>query len=117
MIDKIRKGHMLIAEFLDTWRLIPRAIMAGYAYMVYYVVVVWYTNLAPYMIEGCVSSTVADCIAQAPTSQHSALVVAVIGIAAPMVGFYVNTGKKWDTGFLPWNKKVEEKPKDDEAAD
>jgi len=104
MIDKLRKAHLALAELFDAWRLIPRAIVGGYGYLLYYMVIEWYTKLAPYMLEGCVSETVTDCIVQAPTSQHSALVIAIVGIAAPIFGFYANTGKKWN-GFTPWSKK------------
>lgn len=31
-----------------------------------------------------------------PTTQHAALVTAVVGIIAPVAGFYQGSGRKWD---------------------
>ena len=101
-IDKARMVHLAWAEFFDAWRVIPRTIVAGYAYLIYWVVAEWYVNLAPYMLDGCVSQTVTDCLIQAPTNAHTALVVTVVGMAAPIMAFYVNTSKKWN-GFTFWN--------------
>ena len=114
-MDKFRMAHLAIAEMLDAWRIIPRAIIAGYGYLLYYMVDEWFSNLQPYMIDGCVSENVVDCIAQAPTSQHVALVMAIVGIAAPIVAFYVNTSKKWN-GFTPWTKKSQE-PEESETGE
>ena len=100
-IDKWRMRHMALAEFFDAWRVIPRAIVAGYGYMLYWVIVEWYTNLAPYMVDGCVSEKAIECMVQAPTMEHTALVVTVVGISAPIMSFYVNTSKKWN-GFTFW---------------
>lgn len=109
-IDTWRKGHMAVAEMIDNWRVIPRAIAAGYAYMMWKVVV-WYMNLQPQMMEGCDVATLAEkCIIAAPTTQHAALVTAVVGISAAVFGLYANSGKKWN-GFTAWGKKKEdEKP-------
>lgn len=108
-IDRLRKYHLALAEMVDAWRVIPRTIVAGYAYLIYWVVTEWYTKLAPYMLEGCVSQAVEDCLIQAPTNAHTALVVTVVGMAAPIMAFYVNTSKKWN-GFTYWNKPNVEKP-------
>ncbi len=108
-IDDWRMGHMALAEFFDAWRVIPRIIVAGYGYMLYWVIVEWYTKLAPYMVDGCVSDKVVDCMVQSPTVEHTALVVTVVGISAPIMSFYVNTSKKWN-GFTFWNKTNTIKP-------
>ena len=112
-INKFRMAHMAVAEFFDAWRIIPRILVAGYGYLIYWVVIEWYTKLTPYILDGCVSANVVDCIIQAPTNAHTALVVTVIGIAAPMLAFYTNTSKKWN-GFTFWGKKpeVKEEPLD-----
>lgn len=106
-IDKFRQIHLSLAEGLDAWRIVPRALAAGYCYLLYKVVD-WYMNLAPYILEKCSSPTVTDCIVQAPTTQHAALVTAVVGIAAAVFGLYAGTGKKWN-GFTSWKKKPEHK--------
>ncbi len=55
----------------------------------------------------------ADCIVQAPTTQHTALVTAVVSIAAGVFALYTTTGKKWGD-FIPWNKsKKIEKPENE----
>lgn len=111
-VDKWRKGHLAVAEFVDAWRIIPRIIMGGYGYLIYWVVVEWYTKLKPYVLEGCVSDKVLDCIMQEPTNAHTALVVTVVGLAAPLTAFYVNTSKKWN-GFTHWNKPTDNGTKTD----
>ena len=115
-IDKIRMVSMALAEFLDTWRVIPRMLLGGYGYLLYWIIVEWYVKLEPHMVPGCVSEKMVECMVQAPTMEHTALVVTIVGIAAPITSFYVTTGKKWN-GFTFWNKKkptteilTEEKP-------
>jgi len=103
-IDLWRKGQLAVAEFVDAWRIVPRLLVAGYGYVVY-TVIMWYKELKPYMLEGCQSDVVKDCIVQAPTTQHAALVTAVVGMAAVVFGLYANSGKKWN-GFTYWNKKT-----------
>lgn len=102
-IDSWRKGHMAVAEWVDAWRIIPRAMVAGYAYVMWHVVK-WYMSLEPHLIENCnVEILQQACVVQAPSTQHAALVTAVVGIAAAVFGLYANSGKKWN-GFTHWNK-------------
>lgn len=101
-VNEARKWHLAVGEWFDSWRIVPRIIVAGYSYLVY-IVVKWYMELTPYMIEGCVSQVVTDCIAQAPSTQHAALVTAVISIAAAIFGLYSSSGRKWENGFRKWN--------------
>lgn len=106
-IDAWRMGHKAIAEWVDGWRLIPRLLVAGYAYMMW-VVVKWYMNLTPHMIEGCDIDKLGEaCIAVAPNTQHAVVLTAVVGVAAAVFGLYTNSSKKFDD-FKPWKKKVEE---------
>ena len=107
-MEGFRMGYLKIAEMLDMFRVIPRLLVAGYAYLVYKVVD-WYMSFVPYMLEGCVSDTVSDCIVQAPTNQHAALVTAVIGISAAVFGLYTSTGIKWsEYKFTSWKKKADD---------
>ena len=101
-IDTWRKGHLAIAEWIDAWRLIPRALVGGYVFLLYKVIN-WYMDLEPHLIPNCVSDNAVDCIVQAPSTQHAALVTAVVGISAAVFGLYTTSGKKWN-GFTPWNK-------------
>jgi len=102
IIDGFRKTHLSMAEAIDAWRIVPRLMVAGYGFLVYQVVS-WYMELVPYMLDGCVSDIVEKCIIEAPATQHSVLVSAVIGLGAVMVGFYVNTGRKWNEGIKKWD--------------
>jgi hypothetical protein len=103
-IDKIRQIYLLIAEFLDSWRVAPRLIVFGYAVIIYQVVS-WYMGLQPYMLEGCDVNLLKDkCIVEAPTTMHTALLTAMVGFATGIFGFYTTTGRKWGEGFKFWNK-------------
>lgn len=114
-IDTYRKGHMAVAELVDAWRVVPRLLVAAYSYLVW-VVVKWYMTLEPKLITGCVSDTALDCIYQAPTTQHAALVTAVVGVSAAVFGLYTNSGKKWN-GFTNWNGgTVKTEPKASDSA-
>ena len=101
-IDKFRQFYLAIAAGLDALRVVPRVLVALYCYMLYKVVS-WYMTLEPRLIDNCVSQNILDCIAQAPTTQHAALVTAVVGVAAAFFGMYAYTGKKWN-GFTFWKK-------------
>ena len=114
-IDTWRKGHLAIAEWVDAWRLVPRALVGGYAYLVY-AVTRWYMALEPKMIEGCVSDVALQCIYQAPTTQHAALITAVVGVGAAIFGLYTTSGKRWN-GFTLWNGGTTPDPDESEPND
>ena len=100
-IDTWRKGHLAVAEWVDAWRLIPRMLVGGYAFMMYKVVS-WYMNLKPELIENCNVELLKEvCVVMAPSTQHAALVTAVVGIGAAVFGLYASSGKKWN-GFTKW---------------
>ncbi len=102
-IDAWRKAHLAIAEWFDAWRIIPRAVIAGYTFLMWFVIQ-WYMKLTPYIIEGCdVEAFGSSCLIMAPTTQHAALVSTVVGIAAAVFGLYASSGKKWN-GFTEWKK-------------
>ena len=64
-------------------------------------------NLEPKIIENCNVELLKEvCVISAPSTQHAALVTAVIGIAAAIFAFYTTSGKKWN-GFTNWNKPGE----------
>ena len=101
-IDTYRKGQLAVAELVDAWRVVPRILVGAYSVLVWKVVK-WYMMLEPKMIAGCASDTALDCVYQAPTTQHAALVTAVVGVSAAVFGLYTNSGKKWGGGFINWN--------------
>ena len=111
-IDRFRQFYLSLAEAVDALRIFPRGLIALYCYTLYKVVS-WYMDLHPYMLDKCSSPTVIDCIVQAPTTQHAALVTAVVSIAAAIFGMYAATGRKWN-GFTFWKKKPKEKAEDKE---
>ncbi len=103
-IDTWRKGHMAVAEAVDAWRIVPRLIVAGYAAMMW-VVVKWYMDLKPSIIEGCDIELIKEaCISSAPSTQHAAVLTAVVGVAAAVFAFYANSGRQWN-GFTHWNRE------------
>ncbi len=104
-VDTWRKGHLAVAEWIDAWRLVPRLLVTAYAWVMYKVIK-WYMALEPKMIEGCTKELAETCVYNAPSTQHAALVTAVVGIAAAVFGVYASSGKKWN-GFTFWNRPGE----------
>lgn len=95
-MDKFKRGMLLGAETMDAWRVVPRALVAGYG-CVLWAVISWYMELESKVIPGCDIQTLAElCIIAGPTTQHAALVTAVVGISAAVFGLYTSTGRKWD---------------------
>lgn len=74
----LRDWALMIAEVADAWRLAPRTSISAYSYLLWYTVE-WYMNLI------------------APTTQQTALVTTIAGLAAVIFAFYVNTGRKWNS--------------------
>lgn len=67
---------LVAAERIDALRLAPRAIMAGYGWIVWETLQ-WYYSLPD------------------PNTQQAAAFSAVIGAAGAAIKFYVETGRKW----------------------
>jgi len=115
-IDNFRKNHLAIAEMVDSWRLIPRMIIAGYTYFLVKITM-WYMSLHPYMLDGCdIKELGQSCLIQAPTTQHIALITAIVGVSAAVFGLYSNSGKKWN-GFTLWNKNSKKEPEKENLTD
>lgn len=114
-IDTYRRRHLAIAEFVDAWRIIPRLLVAGYIWLLVKIVM-WYMDKEPYILEGCDVTTLGkECLVQAPSTQHAALVTAIVGIAAAIFGLYSGTGRKWN-GFTSWKKEVKNEEKKEELS-
>jgi hypothetical protein len=113
-IDAWRKFHMAFAEWVDAWRIIPRIVLLAYGYMTWDIIT-WYQELKPYMMKDCDVKTLGEaCIVSAPSTEHMALVTAVIAVAAAVIGLYTGSGKKWN-GFTHWNEhKQKEPPKEEQ---
>jgi hypothetical protein len=110
-INKWRLMHLAAAEAVDAWRIVPRAMVTAYGYLLAYMIH-WYMGLKPYVIEACVEAIgseaaqkIAECVVDLPGTQHTALLTAVIGISAGVFGFYANTGRNWSNGAHTWPTK------------
>lgn len=115
-IDAFQRIQLAIAEWFDAWRIFPRLMVGLYMTLVYQVVT-WYMALEDHVIVGCASQSVVDCIIQAPSNQHAALVTAIIGFSAAIFGFYASTGKQKPVPpkFKPQPPSVfDNKPTDDD---
>ena len=66
---------IFIAQAVDSWRIIPRAFLSIYMYLLYYVTF-WFMDL------------------QDPTMQQSGLISVVVGAGAAWFGLYTNSSKK-----------------------
>lgn len=65
------------AEIIDAYRVVPRLILVSYGWLIFYVIT-WFMGLPD------------------PTTQQAALVTTVTALAAPIIGLYTSTGRKWD---------------------
>ena len=106
-MDKERMTKAKWAEFADSWRIVPRLLVIGYAWLTWSVVS-WYMKI-PATLETCKvenSEKICGIIVQAgPTTQHAALVATVVGAAAVVFGLYTSSGKDWSKPIIPWLKK------------
>jgi len=101
-VNKFRTVHLAMAEAIDAWRLLPRFLVLGYSWLLVKVVL-WFMSLKPVVISGCnVAELAAKCMYDMPTTQHAALVTAVVGISAAIFAFYTNSGRKWNEGVMKW---------------
>jgi hypothetical protein len=65
-----------LAETNDAWRVFPRLILCGYAWLCY--------DLSRWFMA-----------LKAPASEQMAFVTVIIGLAVPLCGFYLNSGRRW----------------------
>lgn len=115
-----------IAEIIDAYRIVPRTIIALYAYGLYRIVE-WYINFELKYVTKCdsatlnvlmkegvsveeakaIACTVSEVIGH-PTG-YTALVTAMVGAAAVVFGLYANTGRSWE-GDKSLNKRKSSGP-------
>lgn len=114
--SRAKRLALSIAETIDALRLIPRLVLVGYSSLLA-CMVFWYMEIATVVKTECnaaliqilldknmdlekaqqLACTVADMVG-GPTTAQTALVTAVVGLAAPIFGFYATTSKKWGNG-------------------
>ena len=73
--DNPYQRWIFVAQAIDSWRLIPRAFLSVYMYLLYYVVF-WYMDLPD------------------PSMEQSGLISVVVGAGAAWFGLYTSTSKK-----------------------
>ena len=73
--DNPHQKLIFIAQAVDSWRIIPRAFLSIYMYLLYYVTF-WFMGL------------------EDPTMQQSGLISVVVGAGAAWFGLYTNSSKK-----------------------
>ena len=72
--DNPYQRWIFVAQAIDSWRLIPRAFLSVYMYLLYYVVF-WYMDLVD------------------PSMEQSGLISVVVGAGAAWFGLYTSTSK------------------------
>ena len=77
-----KQAVMDAAELADAWRIVPRGLIAGYAYLVWEVTA-WFQALP------------------APTDPQQWFVNVVWGAAAMITKFYLDSGRDWRQGESP----------------
>ena len=73
MVNPYQKW-IFVAQTVDSWRLIPRAFLSVYMYLLYYTTF-WFMGL------------------ESPTMEQSGLISVVVGAGAAWFGLYANTSK------------------------
>lgn len=115
MSDKrsVMNESLKIAEIIDAYRVVPRTIIALYAYGLYRIIE-WYINFELQYVTKCDSATlnvllkegvpveqanaIACSVSQVighPTG-YTALVTTMVGAAAVVFGLYANSGRSWE---------------------
>lgn len=114
-INRFRRAALVVAEFIDSFSIIPRLIVASYGVMVVHAFL-WFKSIATYPVYKCdaavlrifidakidvhqaqsIACQITE-IAGGPTTAQTALVTAVFGLAPIMFGLYVQTGPRYNS--------------------
>jgi hypothetical protein len=119
-----RHISLIIAESIDAWRIIPRAILVLYGTLVFNLYI-WFRSIPTYVQEQCdagVLKTLMDSnipleeakliacnildVVGGPTTAQSMFVTTIIGLSTGIFGLYVATGRKWERGLPKDNKPL-----------
>jgi hypothetical protein len=116
-VNGFRKWSNAIAETVDAWRLVPRLMVVAYGFLTWKTWE-WYTGLEAIVTKSnCQllgSQVVCDITGiVGPSTQQAALVTAVVGAAAVVIGLYSSSGKDWTKPLLPWFGSKNDEKKDD----
>jgi hypothetical protein len=122
-----RRTSLILAEAFDAWRVVPRLIVIGYAWLVVQLYL-WWKTIPSYVKESCdskvlevllknkisleeateIACTVTDVVG-GPTTAQSAFVTTIVGLSAGIFGLYTSTGRKWSEWTPPDTVKTEPK--------
>lgn len=122
---KFKTWALTLAESFDAWRIVPRAMLISYGYLVWSLYT-WYKNIPIYVqtkCDGAVLQILLDKsmkLAQAqelacnivgtvggPTSEQTMFVTTIIGLSTGIFALYTTTGRKWqkETGVIKDEEK------------
>lgn len=118
-VNGFRKWSNAVAESVDAWRIIPRAMVAAYGVLTWKTWV-WYTSIDVIITKtNCQllgSEVVCDITGVVgPSTQQAVLVTAIVSMAAVVIGLYSSSGKDWTKPLLPWFSKKQEPAKEEQA--
>lgn len=110
---KFKTWALNVAESFDAWRIVPRAMLVSYGYLVWSMYV-WYKSIPIYPQIKCDSAVLEVVLARGaqlakaaeiacgyvgtvggPTSEQTMFVTTITGLAAGIFALYTTTGRKW----------------------
>lgn len=110
---KFKTWALYVAEAFDAWRVVPRAMLVSYGYLVW-AMYEWYKSIPLYPQMKCDSAVLEVVmsrgvkLAQAaeiacgyvatvggPTSEQTMFVTTITGLSAGIFALYTTTGRKW----------------------
>lgn len=127
---QIRRTILILSESLDALRVVPRAMIASYGWIVVQLYI-WFRSIPTYVQEKCdpavlqlainkgmslidsksLACTVVDVVG-GPTPSQTAFVTTIIGLSTAIFGLYANSGRRWE-GWNP-NKATNPRYSNDE---
>lgn len=118
---KFKTWVLNVAEAFDAWRIVPRAMLVSYGYLVWSMYV-WYRSIPLHPQIKCDSAVLEVVLshgvklAQAaeiacgyvgtvggPTSEQTMFITTITGLSTGIFALYTTTGRKWqkETGVVP----------------
>ena len=104
---------LTLAESFDAWRIVPRAMLIAYGYLVFQLYL-WYKDIPIYMqtkCDGAVMQILLEhgtklevakelaCnvigVVGGPSSEQTMFVTTIIGLSTGIFALYTTTGRKW----------------------
>lgn len=119
-ISTFRRVSLVLAEAFDAWRVVPRAILVAYGWMVW-MVSSWYMSIPSTNEVRCQADVLRELLDQGstveqarsiactvvetiggPTSEQTMFVSILTGLSSVVIGLYLNTGKtaKWQGSVI-----------------